>query len=167
MEECFAPMIGHADQSQVIALVGAISWRTVAIWSMTLRFSDRFFDIEMNRFQKFLQIRLQHFYRRRFPENISFRRCGKKKLYGPKQRVLWIEIFDFLIEKSAFSLELKNRTFCLDISFPSTSINFSGPAGGRSLCARVRPLVGTWFVEWLHRRVIASAGAISWRKVAI
>ena len=43
----------------------------------------------------------------------------------------------FVFEKSAFLLDLKNRKFCLDISFPSTSIYFLGPAGGRSLRARV------------------------------
>ena len=42
-----------------------------------------------------------------------------------------------IFEISALSVELKNRIFCLDISFPSTSVYFSGPAGGRSLRARV------------------------------
>ena len=34
-------------------------------------------------------------------------------------------------------LDLKNRKFCLDLSFPSTSVYFSGPAGSRSLLARL------------------------------
>ena len=42
-----------------------------------------------------------------------------------------------LFKKCAFLLDLKNRNFCLDISFPSTSVYFSGSAGGRSLHVRV------------------------------
>ena len=120
---------------RVIASAGAIRQRKVAMWSVRLRHSDRFFDVEMDRSQKFLLIRLQHFYRRTFSESISFRRCKIKKLYRAKQRVPWLEIFDYLIEKSAFSLELKNRKFCLDMSFPSTSVYFCSALPGAARCA--------------------------------
>ena len=41
------------------------------------------------------------------------------------------------VEEIAFLLDINNGTFYLDISFPGTSVYFSGPAGGRSLRAHV------------------------------
>ena len=40
----------------------------------------------------------------------------------------------------AWATNCQNATFCVDLSFPSTSVYFSGPAGGRSLRARVPSL---------------------------
>ena len=95
-----------------------------------------------------------------FAKVLIILRRETRKLYVPKNRVPWLEIFDCLIGKPTFPLELKHPTFCLDISFPNTSVYVSGAAGGRSLRVRVLLLEGIWLVEWLHRRLIASHVAI-------
>ena len=69
-----------------------------------------------------------------FCQSISSGRCEMKKLYVAKQR--WSMRRKFF-EKFDFLLDFKNRKFCLDMLSPSTSVYFSGPAGGRSLRARV------------------------------
>ena len=62
------------------------------------------------------------------------------------------------LKKLHFLLDEKNRQFCLDLLFPCTSVYFSGPAGGRSLRARVPYMEGVWLVELFCRRLIPSPG---------
>ena len=57
-------------------------------------------------------------------------------------------------EKIAFLVNVENLKFCLDLLFPSSSVYFFGPAGGRSLRARVPHMEGVWFIEGFCRRVI-------------
>ena len=59
-------------------------------------------------------------------------------------------------KKSHFCWMWKNQKF--DLSFPSTSVYFSGLAGGLSLRARIPHLEGIWLVERFCRIVIPSPG---------
>ena len=52
----------------------------------------------------------------------------------------------FVSKKSLFCWTWEYRIFCLDISFLSISVYFSGFAWGRSLRARVLHMEGVWFV---------------------
>ena len=55
-------------------------------------------------------------------------------------------------------VNVKNQNICLEW-FLQALRHICRVLPGAARCARASPSVGTWFAEWLHRRVIASAGA--------
>ena len=82
----------------------------------------------------------------------SQNKCATPGLSMAQPSVMW----RFFLKTSTFLLDLKNRKFCLDMPFPSTSVYFSGPAGGRLLRARVPHMARRMFC----RRVIPWPGGL-------
>ena len=113
---------------------------------MRLRHSDRIFVGETIVFQKFLLIITLQYYWILFCQVWALGVAKWKSFSVPSNGCPWDEFF---FEKIDFLLDFKNRKFCLDMLSPITSVYFSGPAGGRSLLARVF----IWFVERFYRPV--------------
>ena len=133
---------------------------------MARRFWIRIFDGVACVFWKVLRLICNNIFEFHFPKVSASDVAKWKRLYCVKQSVPWLEIFDFLIKKNRISAGAQKSKIL--VRHIISELLYIYPALPGALAARSCPfVVGKWLVEWLHRRVLASAGAFCRRKLLV
>ena len=140
---------------RVITSTGAFAWRIAVVWSMRFRISRSILK-EHRWNQKICLDRLD----RPYVNNIFWNYRGqplrnKKVIRVPRTRSMTPKNRKFRTKQFEFSVNAKYRNIWSDLPFASTWVSEKH---------RTSPAAGyKWLEEWLHRRVISSAGAIARR----